>query len=207
MALLGATALAQTTSLLTGGGETSQFTVLVNGVGDPVDARITTDSRVARVDHNNFEEFVGTVLSNPVGVQNSEVTANASSAFFGNSAVRSLVLQAVDTMGLGLAVSNTLRNGSLSATTTNADTVDNVSLLGLVAQSSSLVGAGGVAGTVDGGELSVFPASHSQQKSEGIRLFLLPKFLQVFVGTYKIVDEICELDRLGKLLNVICNHS
>jgi hypothetical protein len=68
--------------------------------------------------------------------------------------VRSLVLQAVDTMGLGLAVSNTLRNGSLSATTANADTVDNVSLLGLVAQSSSLVGASGVAGTVDGGELS-----------------------------------------------------
>lgn len=93
-------------------------------------------------------------MSNPVGVQNSEVTANASSAFFGNSAVRSLVLQAVDTMGLGLAVSNTLRNGSLSATTANADTVDNVSLLGLVAQSSSLVGASGVAGTVDGGELS-----------------------------------------------------
>ena len=68
--------------------------------------------------------------------------------------MRSLVLQAVDTMGLGLAVSNTLRNGSLSATTANADTVDNVSLLGLVAQSSSLVGASGVAGTVDGGELS-----------------------------------------------------
>lgn len=62
MALLGAAALAQTTSLLTGSGETSQLTVLVNGVGDPVDARITTDSRVARVDHNNFEEFVGTVL-------------------------------------------------------------------------------------------------------------------------------------------------
>ena len=185
MALLGATALAQTTSLLTGGGEASQFTVLVNGVGDPVDARITTDSRVAGVDHNNFEEFVGTVLSNPVGVQNSEVTANASSAFFSNSAVRTLVLQAVNTLGLGLAVNDTLGDGSLSTTTTNADAVDDVTLLGLVAQSSSLVGAGGVASTVDGGELSVFPASQSQQKSESIRLFLLPKFLQVFVGTHR----------------------
>lgn len=93
-------------------------------------------------------------MSNPVGVQNSEVTANASSAFFGDGAVRSLVLQFVDTMGLGLAVSDTLGDGSLSATSANADTVDNVSLLGLVAQSSSLVGASGVASTVDGGELS-----------------------------------------------------
>ncbi len=62
MALLGATALAQTTSLLTGSSETSQFTVLVNGVDDPVDARIAADSRVARINHNNFEEFVGAVL-------------------------------------------------------------------------------------------------------------------------------------------------
>ena len=57
-------------------------------------------------------------------------------------------------MGLGLAVSDTLGNGSLSATTTNADTVNNVSLLGLVAQSSSLVRASGVSCTVDGRELS-----------------------------------------------------
>ncbi len=57
-------------------------------------------------------------------------------------------------MGLGLAVSDTLGNGSLSATTANTDTVNNVSLLSLVAQSSSLVGAGGVSCTVDGRELS-----------------------------------------------------
>jgi len=62
MALLGTTALAQTTSLLAGSGEASQFAVLVNGVNDPVDARIAADSRVAGINHNNFEEFVGTVL-------------------------------------------------------------------------------------------------------------------------------------------------
>lgn len=56
------THLGDTTVLLTDGGETTGFTVLVDGVADPVDAGITTDGLVLRVDEDDFVVFVGGVL-------------------------------------------------------------------------------------------------------------------------------------------------
>lgn len=61
--------LAQSTRLLSGGGKTTGFTVLVNGVDDPVDASITTDGLVLGVNEDNLEVLVGRVLVDPVGVQ------------------------------------------------------------------------------------------------------------------------------------------
>jgi len=51
--------LAQTTRFLAGGSETARFTVLVNRVNDPVDARVTTDGLVLGIDKDNFKIFVG----------------------------------------------------------------------------------------------------------------------------------------------------
>lgn len=52
----------------------------------------------------------------------------------------------------------TLGDGLLPVTAPDTDTVDNVSLLGLVAQPAGLVGARRAGGAVDDVELAVLPA-------------------------------------------------
>ena len=54
----------------------------------------------------------------------------------------------------GLAVGSTLGNGALAATTADTDTVDDVTLLGLVTETASLVGTRGARSTVDGVQLA-----------------------------------------------------
>lgn len=51
-------------------------------------------------------------------------------------------------------VSSTLGDGSLAATTADADTVDDIALLGLVSETTGLVGARGARGTVDNVQLT-----------------------------------------------------
>ena len=60
--------LAQATRLLSCSGETARFTVLVNRVNDPVDARIAANSFVLRINKNDLVIFVGRVLIDPVRV-------------------------------------------------------------------------------------------------------------------------------------------
>ncbi len=76
-----------------------------------------------------------------------------------------MVLQLVDTLVGWLTVSSTLWNRSLSVTTSNSDTVDDETLLGLVTHSSSLVWSRWSGGSVDNVLLSVFPDSDSLQES------------------------------------------
>lgn len=52
----------------------------------------------------------------------------------------------------------TLGDGLFAVTTADTDTVDNISLLGLVTQTASLVGARWAGSTVNHVELAVFPA-------------------------------------------------
>lgn len=74
---------AQATRLLARCRETSRLTVLVHRLHDPVDARITANGLVLRVDKDDLEVFVGRVLIDPVGVQNPQIGAAASHTFFG----------------------------------------------------------------------------------------------------------------------------
>ena len=55
-------------------------------------------------------------------------------------------------------VSGTLRHGSLASTAADTDTVDDIALLGLVAETARLVGARGTRGAVDDVQLAVLPA-------------------------------------------------
>ena len=50
---------------------------------NPVNARITADGLVLRVDKDDLEILIGRVLIDPVGVQNPEIGAAAAHAFFG----------------------------------------------------------------------------------------------------------------------------
>ncbi len=70
----------------------------MNWLDDPVDSGVTADDCVLWVDEDDFEVFVGRILVDPVGVEDSQVGASAAYSLFGGSFERSLVLQLIDTL-------------------------------------------------------------------------------------------------------------
>lgn len=72
----------------------------------------------------------------------------------------------------------------LSSTPSNAHPVDDVALLGFVAESPRLVRSSRPHSAVDGRQLPVLPAADPQQESEQVRLLLTPQLLQVLVGAH-----------------------
>lgn len=176
--------LTQTAALLAGGGEATELTVLHGGLADPVHARIATDSLVARINKDDLKVLVGGILIDPVGVQDTEVRAATANTLLSNRLEVTGGLQLVHTMASGLSADLTLGNLALTATTAHTDAVDDVALLGLVAETASLVGAGRTAGTVDDVKLTVLPAADTEDETEDIRLLLLVQLLNVLVGTH-----------------------
>ena len=168
----------------TSGGKTSAFSVLLLVGDDPVDARISSDGLVEGVDHDHFVEFVGSILSHPVRVEDSQVSASLSNSFLSDGSVGSSRLELSDTLVDWLSVNDTLGNGLLSSSSSDSNSIDDISLLSLVAHLSGLLNSGRSGASVDGGELSVFPGSDSEHESQHIRLLLFPKFFQVLVGTH-----------------------
>ncbi len=101
--LVVAVTLVETAGLLAGGGEAAGFTVLVDGVNDPVDAGILADGLVLRVDEDDFVVLVGGVLVDPVRVQDAQVGGSAADTLLSRSLEGSLVLELVHTLVGGLA--------------------------------------------------------------------------------------------------------
>lgn len=126
----------------------------MNGLADPVDAGIAADGLVLGVNEDDLKVLVGGVLVDPVGVQDTQVGAAAANTLLSSSTQGTLVLELVDTLVGGLAVGGTLGDRALAATAADTDTVDDVALLGLVAETTSLVGAGRARSTVDGVQLA-----------------------------------------------------
>lgn len=147
----------KTSVLLAGSSETSALSVLLFVGGNPVDSGVIGDGLVAGVDKDDLEELESTVLADPVRVEDSEVSAASANSLLSNSAVRSVGLELVDTLVDGLAVDNTLGDGSLAATASDSDSVDHVALLGLVSELPGLIGAAGSVALVDHRELSILP--------------------------------------------------
>lgn len=96
--LVVAMTFSETTGLLASGCETTRFAVLVDWVDDPVDAGITTDGFVLRVNEDDLVVLVGRVLVDPVGVEDAEVGTSLSDTLFSGGTERSLVLELVDTL-------------------------------------------------------------------------------------------------------------
>ena len=143
--------------LLASGGKTTGFSVLVLVASNPVNSGISGDGLVVGVNKDDFEELEGSVLTNPVRVEDSEVSATSSNSLLSNSSVRSVGLELVDTLVDRLAVNDSLGDGSLTATTSDSNSIDDVALLGLVSELSCLVSSAGSVDHVDDGELSVLP--------------------------------------------------
>lgn len=101
--LVVAATLVETTGLLAGGSEATGLAVLVDGGDDPVDAGIDADGLVLGVDEDDLVVLVGRVLVDPVGVEDSEVSAAASNTLLSGGLEGSLVLELVDTLVGGLA--------------------------------------------------------------------------------------------------------
>lgn len=132
----------ETSVSLTGGGETSVLSMLVLGRGNPVDLSISGNGLVVGVNKDDFVEFVGSVLTNPVRVEDSEVFASPANSLFSDGSVGSARLEGVNTLVDGLSVHNTLADGLLSATSSNSDSVDDIALLSLVTELPGLVRSG-----------------------------------------------------------------
>lgn len=122
--------LVDTSGLLSDGSKTSGLSVLVDRVDDPVDLGIGSDVGVRWVHQDNFKELVSGVLVNPVRVQNSHVGNSSTNTLLSSRTQRFLVLKLVYTLVGWLTVSSTLWHRSLSSTSSDSNSVDDVTLLG-----------------------------------------------------------------------------
>mmetsp|Transcript_19721 Transcript_19721/g.41207 ORF Transcript_19721/g.41207 Transcript_19721/m.41207 type:complete len:275 (-) Transcript_19721:33-857(-) len=183
-AIAAVAALAQATARAAGRREAAQLAVLVRRVADPVDARIVADGIVCGVDHDDLVVLVGGVLVHPVRVQDAQATDLATNALLRHATQVARGLQLGDTLVHGLAVDLALVHRALAATTAHAHAVDDVALLGLVAEATGLVLAGRAVHTHDLGQLAVLPGAHAQQEAHDIALLLPPKLLLVLVGAH-----------------------
>jgi hypothetical protein len=63
-----------TSVLLADRGKATSLSVLVDGVGDPVDSGVSSDGLVRGIDEDDLVVLVNTVLVDPVRVKDSQVT-------------------------------------------------------------------------------------------------------------------------------------
>lgn len=98
-------ALVEAARALAGGGEAAGLAVLVDGVDDPVDARVAADGGVLGVDKDDLVVLVGRVLVDPVRVQDAQVGAPAADTLLGGGLEGAAVLELVDTLVGGLSCS------------------------------------------------------------------------------------------------------
>ena len=139
------------------------------------------------VNKDDLEELLGGILTNPVGVEDSKVSATSTNSLLSDRSMGSGGLLLVDTLMDWLTVNGTLVDCSLSSSSSDLDSVDHVTLLLLETEGSCLIESGWSVNEMDRGELSVLPASDSHDESNDIGLLLSPKLLQVLVGTHLFV--------------------
>ena len=180
------TLLSKTSISHTSGGETSDFSSVVFVGSDPVDSWVSSDSVVIWVNNDNLEELGDGILSYPVGVEDSHVLASSTDLLLSDVSVGSGFLLLSDTKMDWFTVNDTLVDCSLSSTSSDSNSVDDVSLLLLESKSSSLIKSRWSCDSVHNWKLSVLPASDSEHESDNIRLLSSPELLQIFIGTHLV---------------------
>ncbi|KAL3821726.1 hypothetical protein ACHAXA_008462, partial [Cyclostephanos tholiformis] len=159
--------------------EASALSVLVHGVRDPVDPWIVANLHVGRVDEDDLVILHGRVLVDPVRVKDAEVGELPSDLLLGDGLEVPLEFEVVDTLVLRLTEDHAAVVRALPPPTAHAAPHDDVSLLGLVAETVSLVGTGRTINAGDLGTLTVFPGANSEEEAEGVALLVTPQLLHV----------------------------
>jgi hypothetical protein len=72
--------------------------VLVNRVDDPVDAGISSNGFVLRIDQDDLKVLVCRILINPVRVEDSQICTTTSHTLLGRGFQRPLVFELIDTL-------------------------------------------------------------------------------------------------------------
>lgn len=123
---------------------------------DPVDPWISPNGFVLRVNKDDLKVFVGRILVDPIRIEDSKIGTTTTNPFFGGRLEGSLIFQLVDTLvgrfacyppsATNLAsgiqdhtISCPFRDRSLATTSSDTDTIDDISLFGFITQSASLV--------------------------------------------------------------------
>lgn len=177
-------ALSKATALSPCGRQPPHLPMLVDWFGDPLGVRISSDSFMEWIDEDNLKELVCGIFTHPVRIQDSQSPTVASSSLLSNRLKAASKLELVDTMMDRLAIGCTLRNWTFAATTADADSIYDITLLGLVAQPAGFVRPRGARGPVQRRELAVLPAAHPEQKAHHVRLLLPPELLDVLVRAH-----------------------
>lgn len=83
-----------------------------NNQNNTVNNKAITYSLVAWVYQDNFEVFVDTILVNPVGIQDTQITTATADTFFSSALQAALVLEMVNTLTDGFTVGSTCSHES-----------------------------------------------------------------------------------------------
>lgn len=148
----------------------------MNRLDNPVDSGVAADGLVLGVNQNDLKVFVRGVLVDPVRIEDPQVGAATANPLFGGGFERALVFQLIDSLICGLAcgVEHVSRFGGLlqnigyrgrtigrafgdwplPTSSTDTDTIDNIALLGLVAQTASFVRSRRARGTMNDVQLA-----------------------------------------------------
>ena len=176
--------LGEASVLLAGSSKSTELSVVLLGRADPVDAWVSCDGLVGWVHKDHLVELEGSILSHPVGVEDTEVGGLASDTGLSGGLVRSSGLELADTHVSWLSVNASLGDVSLTASSSDAGSEDHVSLLGLVTELAGSLWSGWTRASVDSWKLSELPGSHSEDESNEIGLLLSPQLFKVLVGSH-----------------------
>merc|ERR1712168_751616 len=174
----------QATVLATSGGLSAQFPVFVGGIYYPVGRGIATDIAVHWVQHDHLKVLEGGVLANPVAVQQTQTPKATAGTLLSERLEIACGLEVVDTVALGLVIGAALGHWALAATTADAQAVDAVTLLSLVAEPPGLLGTCGPWAAGELVQLAELPSPHTQQEAHHIALLLAVDFLHILVGAH-----------------------
>ena len=120
--------LAQSSGRFSGFGQTSEFSVFHDGLGDPVDLGVASDSLMERIDHNHFVVLISGILADPVRVKDSQSFQSSPHAFFRDRLKVSFRLLLFHGTGsLGFTVRTSLGHGAFSSSSSHGDAVNHES--------------------------------------------------------------------------------
>ena len=170
--------------LLASGGETPSLSPGVGSIADPVDGWVVLDGGVVWIDEDALVVLIGTILVDPVGVEEPEGWESLTGLVLSKSLEGKLWSKLVDMVGPVLTVEPVLGSNTPSATLADTDAVHDVALLGLVAEPTGLIWAGWLGEPNELWKLAVFPAPKAEKIAHDIALLLGPKFAEVLVSTH-----------------------